>query len=423
LGLVSSEEADIHEKPTPIGVKIVDAFNKIASSLDLEGHTIQTTISKKDLTMLGKTLCLCRLADADAAERDLLREAFFQPNRESHGLRESFLLILHIAEKATTFGSDFTDQDFLDACYYGAMELEGKAIPAEFPPVLMDAVERWRMFRAHDYLAYAAEAILTTFLDYIDENQIDGATREGFLQSITSPNVMKILQAKLGDDLADNAEELQLIHLIDRMGERTAVANFSNNSITASKEYRHTANILFPVGEHCTSLAIETALDEHPRDHNVVFANVALLLIGGYMRLLHEREHQTPAWRWITARTSGDLSPARFIQETHDIILSGNATLQDFLHSFVNKYVLDHAYEVYLEKSRYTTTSRPRRWFHQEGDFYFRDREWPNAYHRSNRFESATSILHDLGLVRRIEDVIESIPEGQAWLKKHLQEV
>jgi len=150
--------------------------------------------------------------------------------------------------------------------------------------------------------------------------------------------------------------------------------------------------------------------DFNPGD---VYAATAVLVLCVYMRFLWMHLTGERMWLFLTSQTGTDISTARFVNDLHSRIHKSKSSVGDFMEWLVQKYVVDQAKRVHYERAG---SYIPRSWFHEEGGLFRHDRDHGPRY-RNSRFESVTTILGDLGLVRIHENGIELTSEGKRSLQ------
>ena len=117
LGLAEWDEVDGYEKPTKLGLDMINHFNTLAVESGIMSQYGKKSISKSKLTEMGEKLCLCKLGEWDN-DKNLLRNTFFgfsgTRNKSSKARQESFAMILSVIDQASTQNHKMTSQDFLD---------------------------------------------------------------------------------------------------------------------------------------------------------------------------------------------------------------------------------------------------------------------------------------------------------------------
>lgn len=146
-----------------------------------------------------------------------------------------------------------------------------------------------------------------------------------------------------------------------------------------------------------------------------------VLLILLYVRFYHFYKEADKYWIWLfqIQREGGrptDLTLTKFVPALESKIEQGRFSVTDFLRWFIGEYVINQAKEVYWEKSL-TTSGKPRSWFYVEGDVYRKERDYEPKF-RSSRFESAFTILNDLGLCKFNGHFTELTQDGVKMLRK-----
>lgn len=428
LGLLSMPpEGGAFEQPTQLGLQVAEAFGAKVVSGGLHQLSLQGRASKSSLQKIGRKVCLCRLRDPEARDRDILRDLFFGSMPEfSERLsdvrrRDTLTLFLFLADVAGSNGYKLTDQMFLDACYFGQMQGGEKVVDVEIPGVLTGTAQLWKMFRAHDHVAFAAEAYFTCFLEFVSIDPTVGKTLEEFLESTRSSSVrgafseielVRLATAKLAEG--------PLSEVVDAIARSAGISGFMEGLPETSERFDQGVRISSGLNEYEAVKKLEDSLLGEELQPATVYAAGAVLTLVVWMRLLWMIDRVPGHWRWLLRHTGADLSPARYVQDLQSALQETDLTLLEYIDWFVRRYVIEQARTVYLDRA--ASYTKPRSWFHREGSQYKRDREfW--ARHRNMRFESTSSILDDLGLVNTLVDRVELTDDGAELLRRMVNEV
>jgi len=423
LGLITLTDDAAFEKPTELGVKVAKAFDGVINRTNL-AHKIfgKNNVKKETLLMLGKKVCLCRLRDADADDLNILKNLFFgtlqgmDKSPLTIRRKETLALILLCSDFATSREFTLSDQDFLDACYFGQMYGAGGTHQIDIPETLVETANMWKAFRAHDYLAYPCEAILSCFLEFLMEKPHVGGTLDDFLGRVTSKELVEGLRKLTKASIPNKpATEIQMGEVIDAIITSLGLCPFNKIDVEAN-EFDEKVKISSSFSEFRAMQMLEEAVREDEFKPREVYPSACALLISIYIRFFLQHARASKPWRWMLNRTGGDLSPARFVNDFQVKMRTHKFSLADFMEWITKEYVVDQATRVYLEKSR-SIYSKPRSWFHKEGVFFKQDREY-GPRHRNTRFYSALTILEDLGLVNISNSAIELTRNGKQLLDR-----
>lgn len=421
LGLVTMTDEDIFERPSPLGGPIVDAFETSVRKTDFLKFMNTRKVSKDELLQIGKELCLCSLKENNTKERDLLQNLFFGFSAERNDpktrlRRESLFLITLLSKKLSLKGIRITDQNFLDLCYFEQVSTSGTTHSVSIPNSLIDVKNHWKLFRAHDYLAFTSEVLLSCFLRFINQKPYRGATKDEFLSQISDSALTKqFISLSHVQISSENVFDLPFSKVVDSLSVVLGIPSFTSKPFQNSKTFDARVNISSAMNEFKIAGILEESVNGQMNE-TTVYASWPILLILLYMRFLWMQEKGDNLWKWLVSNTASDLSPARFINTVYSENRKANFTLGDFVHWFSDEYVINQAFRIYQEKST-SINSKPKSWFHKEGEYFKRDRDY-TAKHRNNRFESTITILEDLGLLRNLPNVIELTPDGNLILGK-----
>jgi len=424
LGLTMVPEDAAFEQPTELGLKIAEAFGKVIEHTwfmrDISG---KKKVMKEALLKFGSGACLCRLRDADADDRNVLTKLFFGTLSGTNSSpttihrRETLALILFCSDFAASRGFKLSDQHFLDMCYFGQTCGAGRAHNFVIPKALAETASMWKVFRAHDYLAYSCEVILSCFLEFLSEKPHIGGTLDDFLAEVASKELVGRLRELTKASVPNKtATEIQMREILNGITVSLGLGEFGGREVEASKEFDAKVRVSSSFSEFQVMEMLEEVVQAGEFNREEVYSPVCALLISIYIRFFSQHATASKLWRWMIKHTGGDMSPARFVNDFQVRMKAARFSLADFMERFTKEYVVEQAKQVYLEKSA-SIYSKPRSWFHVEGMFFKPDREYW-ARHRNTRFDSATTILEDLGLVKIGGGAIELSEDGKQLLNK-----
>ena len=420
LGLTAMPDNTLFEQPSELGQAICRQFETIAKNSGFKDLSRKKTVSKEELEKCGKNICLCTLKLSKANDRQSLREVFF-PLKSSEGSvdfyrQQTLALILLCCETSAKHNYLLNDQLFLDACYYGQVG-EKKVFPIVFPKSFAPTVLRWKIFRAHDYLAYSAEALLSQFLALIAE-QPSGATQEDFVNKLSSEDAFLQFKSQINLKLpSSDFSQISIGTLLDLLSKAQGFKAFTSDPIEISKQFDESVNLKSSSCERTAITVMEDYFEEELTRPELTVASWMILLAFIYQRFFWSHKTKQSQWgEFLIKNTnlSRGLSPATFIA-SYDNLVQKNASLLDFIKWFVEQYVIEQAKRIYEDKS-FSFQYKPKCWFHKEEDRYIKERDYQPG-HRNARFESAINILEDLGLVTVSDLAIELSTDGTKLLQ------
>lgn len=411
LGLTAISEDSVFEQPTETGLEVANAFDYVAKRSGFKDLIHKKSVTKEELKKCGSKICLCRLKNKDANDLKALQNVFFDLKNSLGYAVDSFrqqtlCLIMFCSNVAANHNFMLSDQHFLDACYYGQMRENKTVFSVDLPEVFTEAVARWKIFRAHDYLAYSAEAILHQFLEFIAEEP-SGGTFDDFIDRLAIPEALKVIK-KLTKATLNNADfsKTSIKDMLDSISKAQGLSAFTDNEIELSKEFDKRVLLTSNYCEYNSIKMMENYFDEKTPQLEATLASWIPLLLSIYIRFLWVAKTKQKSWLWLTRHTNDarGLSPATFTAHL-EVLIKQDISLVTFMRWFVENYVVEQAKRVYEEKSL-SFQYKPRCWFHKEEDRYVKDREY-EPRHRNARFESAVNILEDLGMIRVEESTLE----------------
>jgi len=417
IGLTEQGEEDEFEKPTKIGYLVIENFSSLAKESKFLSHYSKPSITKKEILEIGEKLCLCKVKTQTNSERDTLVKLLFgligEKTKYSTSRQESLVSILNIINQVQD-KKITASQDFLDAIYYGQIKNDGKSEQITIPAKLHEISKKWKIVKAHDNYALASEAILQVFLEFLQQDTIKGKNIDEFYNKciVDIDNEIKQL---LKVDKKFKTESIQnLIQII--LKENNIYENLEVSE--QSKQYDKIIKISSKINEHIFIENIEELVDLDSPDISKTIANSILLVIFTGFRFIGIINSDENSIKWLKRLEKQDTGVLKFTNFVSDQIKQ-NKSLEDFVHEFIQKFVILQAESVYKDKW-HSNTANPKCWFHKEGANYVRDREY-YATHRNIRFSSAISLLHDLDLLNKTEDSITCTKQGQKIFEKILQ--
>lgn len=421
LGLITIPEDSFFEQPTKQGMEIVKAFESVARKSGFKDLMNRKTVKKEDLKESGSGVCLCRLKTKEADDLKVLRKVFFDlgglGNTADLFRQQTLCLIMFCSNVAANHGLMLSDQHFLDACYFGQMRENGDAFSANIPAVFNETVARWKLFRAHDYLAYSAEAILHSFLEFLSEVP-SGGTVNDFLNRLSALDALKVIRELTGARVKKiGFSNTSLREILDSMSQAQGLDVFAGNEIEVSQKFDRKVLLSSDYSEYVSIKMMEEYFGEESPRNEARLASWIPLLFSTYMRFLWVYKTKQKAWGWLIRHTNEGhgLSPATFIV-TLEGLIKKDGTIADFVRWFVEDYVVKQAEQVYENKSL-SFQYKARCWFHKEEDRYVKDREYEPG-HRNTRFESTINILEDLGMIKVKGSTFEPTRDGHRFLAK-----
>lgn len=423
LGMTEQEQ--IRDVLTPLGRKLAEAFEKAISQTEYYKKFIgKNTIPKSVLNKYGSRCCLCLLCKSGTPDRDILRDIIFGMNPEAQGNKyhqnrqNTLALILYDIYILSQQSELLDDQTFLDIAYFRQFISKRIARNCVFPSQLNGTLERWKMFRSHDYFSYACESLFHAFLETLDIHRTTGLSFSEFIDLVDNVELAKelssILKAKLNvkssKDVLVKDVLLQIVYLVT--GHRPHTFNSD-----ISREFDSSCNLGSSINEQIFAAKIENHFESEGFNlsKSTVWTSLILLLL--YARFYWRSRAKDMSWRWLILRSESDLSPSNLVFQLEHKLSNPNYTIFDFVSWIYKDYVLTQAISIYNQKVGSSLYSRPISWFHSDGKVYRIDRLYKPRF-RNSRFYSCLNILDDLGLCRFTGNHCKLTSDGTNLLKK-----
>jgi hypothetical protein len=433
LGLFKGEvpETDEPEEPTnsrapdelelsPLGEKMALCYGAMVHALPAVADAAAPSrrCRHEFLSEWGCQGGLCELRAPGAADRDLLRDLFFDhcgsPGRAHAFRRQSLLLILELVRQLEAADVALNEAAFADAVYYNRIVFDDRDVTIRWPPSLEDIARRWRMFYFHYYLSVALESLFVWVVGAAREADRAGVRVDDLVRLLDGPGVQAGLEECLGADLPRPFLALT---------PRETMAAFGVDVTAVSPQGSQAFDQL---ADASTKLA-EWGLEEKVRDPAVLAgpagpALAFVLLAVNLMRFARWRE--TEFGHWLSRAVDdpyADVAPPV-------VLGSLNRTFSDWWNEpwrelapfIVRRYVVQLHETVALEK-RWDSS---RAVFHSDrGRLVWRGLSYDAIKVGNPRFGNAVRILKDLTLLTAPTDETEGgelIAEGRAWLEREL---
>jgi len=423
LGLTEQEQ--IRDVLTPLGRKLAEAFEKAILQTEYYRKFIgKDTITKSVLDEYGSRSCLCLLCKRDAPDRDILRDIIFGMNPEAQGNRyhqnrqNTLALILYDIYILSQQSELLDDQTFLDIAYFRQFVSKRTARNCVFPSQVNGILERWKMFRSHDYFSYACESLFHAFLGALDIHRTTGLSFSEFISLVDNAELVKELSSMLEVKLNVKSSKkvllkdvlLQIVHLA------TGHKHHKFNS-DISREFDSSCNLNSRINEQKLIAKLRNHFDseEFNLSKSTVWASLVLLLL--YLRFYWRSKTKDMSWRLLILRSESDLSTSNLVFQLEHKLSNPNYTMFDFVSWIYKDYILTQAISIYNQKVGSSLYSRPISWFHQDEKAYRVDRAYDPRF-RNSRFYSCLTILNDLGLCRFTGNHYELTSDGVNLLMK-----
>lgn len=423
LGLTKQEQT--RDVLTPLGVKLAKTFEKVISQTKYYKKFVgKDVVPKSVLEEYGSKCCICLLGRRDAPDREILRDIIFGTNVEAQGNRyhksrqNTLALILYDVHVLSQQSKRISNETFLDIAYFRQFPLKGNPKGHSFPSHLNEMLERWKMFRSHDYFSYACESLLHVFLETLDIYRTTGLSFSKFIGLLDKPELLQELSSLLETKFhGKSLKEVLLSSVLLRMVYLVTRRKFHHFDSDVSLELDHSCDFTSKINERMliTNLQNTVGSEELNLSKLVALASLVLLLLHGrfYWRL----NAKDKSWRWLIQRSESDLSILNLVLQLEQKLSNQTFTMFDFVKWVYKDYVLTQAINIYNQKVGSSLYSRPISWFHQDGKVYRLDRRYEPRF-RNSRFHSCMTILNDLGFCKSVKNHLQLTKDGKALLCK-----
>jgi hypothetical protein len=417
LGLIEQGEEDEYEKPTELGLQVIQHFDELATQSGILSYYGKPFIPKQRLKEIGEKICLCQLKE-QKAEKEILQEIFFgfsgYNDKFSRLRQESFALILSIIDQANKQNYVIESQDFLDSVYFGEIGTTESSIKISIPSRLIEISKRWKIVKAHDNLSLVTESILQSFLGFLSSNLSRGRTLDEFFQFIFKEFNDEF--AKLLNKPSENFADESIQKTISNVLIKNDISFDLNDIIQTSEKFDNSITTSSRLSEQLFIINLEELIQEKNPNPSKIITNGIILVLLTAFRFFWKLKTNEISTKWIRRLEKDDVGIFEFTSFVEGTI-KRNMTMREFTQDFIRKYVIFQAESIYKDKIRSSTN--PKCWFHKEGYNYIKDRDY-SAKHRNIRFSSAISLLHDLDLVNSSENVLECTNSGLKMLERVL---
>jgi hypothetical protein len=404
---------------SPLGEEVARLYGAMVDALPaVADGAAARHCTHEHLSEWGRHGGLCEVREPGAADRDLLRDLFFDrcgsPGR-SHALRRlSLLLILHLTHQLGEADVALNEATFADAVYAKRIVFDDRDVPIRWLPPLEDIACRWRMFYFHYYLSVALESLFVWVVGVACAADHAGVRFDDLLRRLDGQAVQAELEECLGVGLARPFLALTPRETMAAFGIDVAAANPQESQS-------------FDQQAHASTKLAESVLEEKLREPAVLAgpAGPALALVLLAVNLLrYARWQDTSYGNWLSQAVSDPYADA-----APPTVLGGltrtfpdwwNEPWRELAPFIVRRYVVQLHETVALEKR----WDGSRAVFHfDRGRLFWRGLSYDVIKVGNPRFGNAVRILKDLTLLTAPSDDAESgqlTADGRVWLEREL---
>lgn len=366
--------------PTERGKEVAEAFRSAIADTDYYRTWFDldaAQVPKDVVREYARISCLCRLRKDSAPDGPPLRDAFLHnPPAHAEARRLTLRMLLDIAQQTNGHGID--SDAFRRLVFFGATGDGATFAPRE---ALEHTTEKWRLYQAREYYAFALTGIWCHLCDW-------GLSEKGDVRPVPL------------DAVATHVDES--LHL-DELAARLSVPL---PGLHASSRFEELLDWLVAVvGGDRTSFDERCGLDSPLNEHvlNRLGAGEAdgTARIGGgittlamlFLRFGRPERWMDPAWTKVSRRGGdGRLSVDRFMRDLHRLLKGGVPTIGEVARWIVEDYVV-------LQHQLIATSKLPENTFRfeREGNrLRFHSYRNPLAFSDS-RFDALSQTVHELG--------------------------
>lgn len=433
FGLFKEElpDTDESEEPTntrarddlelsPLGEEVARRYGMMVDTLPAVADAAASgrRCSHEYLREWGRHGGLCELSEPGAADRDLLRDLFFDrcgsPGRTHAFRRQSLLLILELARQLEAADVTLNVAAFTDAVYCDRIVFDNRDVTIRWPSPLENIARRWRMFYFHYYLSVALESLFVWVIGTAREADGMGVQMNDLVRRLEAPRVRSELEECL---------EVGLPGSFLAITPRETMAAFGIDVAAVSHQESQTFDQL---ADPSTKLA-EWVLEEKVRDSAVLAGPagpaVALVMLAvNLMRFAHWQNTNYGNWLSQEVRDPyADVAPPVVLGSLNRHFREWwNEPWRELAPFLIRRYVVQLHETVALEKR----WDGSRAAFHSDrGRLFWRGLSYDKIKVGNPRFGNAVRILQDLTLLTASDDDAEAgklTVDGRAWLEREL---
>ena len=404
-----------------LGQRVADSYGRAVRNVPSAQRIAASDIcASAELREWGKRGGLCEVRQAQAPDREALRELFFSAgeNSEAHLFRrQTLLLLMHFADEFAAHGFALSAAALNEATYFGHLVDENSddaPVPVAWPAALDDIALRWRFYHFHYFCWFALESLFAAVV---------AEARAADMAGVGIPALLTTLESRSAASEAAEVLGLNPASAIAKLTPRElwAACGFPDDPMTTSGSERWGV-VVGP--RHILS---ESRLELIMRQKTFGFgASVLLgvvLLLNSLAR--YRRWENTPYGDWLFGHAESDAfldvttpQVLRFLrQEFPDFT---NVSLAQLAGSILRRFVIRQHEAMAFTKSH----DGSRAFFHTDQDrIYVRAEKAWQPKQDNGRLRSAVRILTDLGYVEEdaeLAGVFRRTNDGSALLKREL---
>jgi len=420
---------------TEAGKALAEKYDSVVRRLPIANKLVQhpDECPIGELEEFGSIAGLCEVTLPEAADREFLRELYFnhipiERNTKANKFRRNSLaLFLSLMSSFSKSDIRFVHDTFKEAVYFRSVcpsvDFE-EEFAINIPPELKDIAHRWQIYYFQYFMTAALESLFISVIRMAREADREGVTIQSIIKDIDLLRAHEKLTEVLGETfptyfLTMTPREIFKIMEIDIPSISEASSQQLDQIITTSHPFSESFLESLLRGEE--SLKTAEAL-----------AFATILLITTIARYVQWDKTDYGKWLYNSLIESGetpeatkiDLGPWSFKDRIESTFSDWwNTSIEDLLQFIIKHFVVNQHKIIAYER----IYNGLRIYFHNEGDrIYSRKGDFNIITVNNSRFPSVIQILIDLGLIIRDKEdkyLISLTDEGEDFLMQELRSI
>ena len=381
--------------PSETGKQVALAFREAVAETTYYRHFFAQDAPVVPRTVLVDYIrrgCLCQLQTNTAPDRKLVRECFLHGGASANAgaRRNTFRLFLDIVDQ--TNGHPIGADRFRQVLYLGAAD----QVAAYTPTIdVVDTYNRWRLYQAREYYAFALNTLWRHLCDWGMENNGD-----------VRPLPLDRLWAHIADALS--IDGLAALLELTRAGSGAATDVLDLQRWLCSSVQSDAAGFDLacgpnaPIHEHL----LYRLVAERRTDRHVEVGGMFVMLNLISLRFGQPALWQQPEWRISQMGADGRLSVDGFVRHLRRKLSAGPFSLHDFAKWIYSDYVILQHQLVAASKLPENTYR-----FQREGSRLRFFNLYADAGFLDSRFDAIATTIYELGLSGNLSDTAHPLSD------------
>jgi len=388
---------------TPSGKTLADIFTSSIKGTEYYNSYIENDQIPLDILRKYGALCSHLRLKEYSDEKKALSEVFFAQNQknsyDSNSRKATLIVILKLVELLSKFEYNLTDEEYREFLFYGhVVKDNNKIIYHENNPVLSETLKEWRFFIFHEHFTFALEHILISFIESLKENP-HGLSKSQFVE--TNKDSIKVIEDKLDFPIADKS-------INDVFNRILEIKNITKPLSRSSSElFDRLVGQEDPISEYHLRVEIIESMNNREFSKTIGLSLLLLLILC----IRYEQYQNEELTSWIRSREYQHWSLFSFKNFLSQKIMT--QTPNDFFSDIIQNIIEQHNK---IAGTKIVTGNDTYR-FLQTGDRFLFKMSYEWAY-RTDRFDSIVSILEDIGLIEKRNEIFGCSPFGKEILER-----